>query len=317
MMPAGCREGAKPPAAPLQRVTIAYTALPNSCLLAIAWKKGYFAEEGLDAVPQVHSFGKLAMETLIAGKADFAASADIPIMFAIMKGEKISPVAVIQTSNRNEAIFARKDKGVSTPSDLKGRRIGMTPGTTSEFFLDSFLMAQMIGEHDVVAVPLKPEQMLPALQAGTVDAVSTWHPYLFQMQKAFGAAGVSFNDAKIYTEIFCLSTHGDYAARNPQIVKKLLRALLKAENFMAQHPDLSVELAADFLTLDRGLLTSIWKDFDYHVTLGQDLLLTLENQSRWAIKSGLTPAAAVPNYLRQIYLDGLLAVKPEAVTILH
>ena len=86
---------------------------------------------------------------------------------------------------------------------------------------------------------------------------------------------------------------------------------------MAQHRDESVGLAADFLQLDRGLLAEIWDNFDYRVTLGEDLVLTLENQSRWAIKSRLTPATAVPNYLEHIYLDGLLAVKPEAVTILH
>ncbi len=316
-LPAGCREGAKPPAVPLQRVTIACATIPNSALLAVAWKKGYFAEEGLDALPQTHPFGKPAMEALTAGKADFATSADIPIMFSIMKGEKIAPVAVIQTSTKNETIFARKDRGISTPGDLKGKRIGMTPGTTSEFFLDSFLMTRLIGMNGVVTVPLKPEEMLPALQAGTVDAVSTWNPYVLQMQKSFGTGGVSFQDKNVYTEMFCLSSLREYAARNPEIVKKLLRALLKAEAFMAQHPDLSVELAADFLKIDRGLLAEIWGIYDFRVTLGQDLILTLENQSRWAIKSRLTPATTVPNYLEYIYLDGLLAVKPEAVTILH
>lgn len=316
-VPAGCRERAQQPAAPLERVTIACATLPNSALLAVAWKKGYFAEEGLDAVPQTHPFGKVAMESLLAGKADFATSADIPIMYSIMKGEKISPVAVIQTSTRNETIFARKDRGISAPGHLKGKRVGMVPGTTSEYFLDAYLMAQLIGRNEIIAVPLKPEDMLPALQAGTVDAVSTWNPNLLQMQKAFGAEGVSFSDKKIYTEIYCLSTQREYAARNPETVRKVLRALVKAEAFMAQHRDESVGLAADFLKIDRGLLAEIWGIYDFQVTLGQDLILTLENQSRWAIKNRLTPATAVPNYLEYIYLDGLLAVKPEAVTILH
>jgi len=315
--PAGCRERAQAPPAPFPRVSIACPALPHSALLALAWKNGYFAEEGLDAVPQMYPFGKPALDAVIAGKADFAASAEIPIMFSILKGAQISPVVAIEHSNRNAAIIARKDHGISGPGDLKGKRIGMTPGTTGEFLLDSFLMAQLIGMSEVVTVALNPEEMLPSLQAGTVDAVSTWHPYLLQVQKAFGAGGVTFQDKQIYTEIFCLSTQREYAERNPEIVRRLLRALVKAEAFAALQPDRSVELVAEFLKIDRGLLAEIWEHFDFRVTLGQDLVLTLENESRWAIKSGLTAATAVPDFREYISLDGLQAVKPEAVTIFH
>lgn len=317
LLPAGCREGAKPPAAPLQRVTIAYAALPQSVLLAVAWKKGYFAEEGLEAVPQMHPFGKVALDALLTGKADFSTSGDIPVLFAILKGEKIAPLAVIETSTTDEAIFARKDRGILAPGDLKGKRIGVTPGTNGEFFLDSYLMARLIALSEITAVALKPEELLPALRAGTLDAAATWHPHLLEMQKAFGSEGVTFYDKLIYTEMFCISAHREYAAHNPEIVRKLLRALVKAEVFVAQQPDLAVELAADFLKIDRGMLAEIWKSFDYRVTLGQDLVLTLENESRWAIKNRLTPATAIPNYLEYISWDGLLAVKPEAVTILH
>lgn len=313
----GCRERAQPTAAPLQRVTIACATLPHSALLAVAWKKGYFAEEGLEAVPQMHPFGKVAIDALLAGKADFATSAEIPILFAILKGERIAPLAVIETSTTAEAIFARRDRGILAPGDLKGKRIGMTPGTNGEYFLDSYLMARLIDISEVTTVALKPEEMLPALRSGTLDAASTWQPHLLQMQKAFGTESITFYDKQIYTEMFCISAQREYAARNPEVVKKLLRALVKAEDFVAQQPDLAVELAADFLKLDRGMLGEIWKVFDFRVTLGQDLVLTLENESRWAIKNRLTPATFVPNYLEYISWDGLLAVKPEAVTILH
>jgi sulfonate transport system substrate-binding protein len=117
--------------------------------------------------------------------------------------------------------------------------------------------------------------------------------------------------------MFSLSAQREYAARNPEIVKKLLRALVKAETFAAQQPDLAMGLTADFLKFDRKQLEEIWSSFDFRVTLGQDLVLTLENESRWAIKNRLTPATAVPNYLEYIAWDGLLAVKPGAVTILR
>jgi NitT/TauT family transport system substrate-binding protein len=53
------------------------------------------------------------------------------------------------------------------------------------------------------------------------------------------------------------------------------------------------------------------------LTLPQALLLAMEDQARWMIENKLTSQTAIPNYFDYIYLDGLKAVKPEAVTIIH
>lgn len=311
---AGCKPAAQ---APPERVTIAYATLPNSALLAVAWQKGYFTEEGLEAVPQPHPFGKIAMEALIAGKADFATSADIPVLFAVLKGEPIAPVGVIQTSSKNEAIVALKSRGISTLADLRGKRIGMTPGTNGEYLLDAYLTAQLIRRDEVTAVPLAPDAMIGALRAGAVDAISTWNPIVAEARKAFGADAVTLADTRLYTELFFLSTQRAFASSRPEAVRKVLRALLKAEGFIAGNRAESVALAADFLKLDPVSLGEIWDDFEFRLTLGQEVVVTLENEARWAIKRGLTPATAVPNFLDRIYLDGLATVKPEAVTILR
>jgi NitT/TauT family transport system substrate-binding protein len=51
------------------------------------------------------------------------------------------------------------------------------------------------------------------------------------------------------------------------------------------------------------------------VTLPQALLVVMEDEARWSIKNSLTDRKEVPNYLNFIYFDGLMAVKPDAVTI--
>jgi NitT/TauT family transport system substrate-binding protein len=53
------------------------------------------------------------------------------------------------------------------------------------------------------------------------------------------------------------------------------------------------------------------------VTLTQVLLITLEDETRWAIKSKLVEKSKMPNYIDFIYVDGLQAVKPEAVRIIR
>ena len=88
------------------------------------------------------------------------------IVFAVMGGKKITTLAVIQTSNRNEAIVARRDQGIAKPSDLKGKKIGLTLGTTGDFFADSFLLAHGIDRKHVKIIDMKPDEMAAALAHG-------------------------------------------------------------------------------------------------------------------------------------------------------
>ena len=74
------------------------------------------------------------------GRGDLAMVADIPVMFAVMEGTRISVLASISESFRENAIVARKDRGIQSPGDLRGKKIAVPAGTTSDYFLDVFLI---------------------------------------------------------------------------------------------------------------------------------------------------------------------------------
>ena len=302
---------------PPEKVTIAYSTASNAVLMYIAFAKGYLAEEGVEATQQPHAFGKPALQSVIDGKADIATVGDTPIVLAVMNGKKITTLAMIQTSDKNEAIVARRDRGIARPSDLKGKIIGVTPGTTGDFFADSFLITNGIGRKKVKMINLKPDEMAAALDAGKADAVSTWNPTLMQLKKKLGSDGIIFFGESLYTEIFCLAAAQDYVKKNPETIKKVLRALLNAETFVQQHPEEARRLVAEFLRTDKAILDETWGIFTFRVALDQALLVDFEEQARWAIKQQLTERRDMPNYLDYIYMDGLLAVKPEAVRIIH
>ena len=310
----GCQQQKQ--AGPPEKITIAYSTSFSAVLVHIAFTKGYFGEEGLDATPQPHASGKEALQSVLEGKADLATVADTPIMFAIMNGKKISTLAVIQTTN-NEAIVARRDRGIAKPSDLKGKKIGLTLGTTGDFFADSFLLAHGIDRKHVKIIDLKPNEMAAALGMGKVDAVSAWNPTATQLKKKLGSKGIVFLGESIFTEMFCVSAGQEYVKNNPVAIKKVLRALLKAETFVREHPEESRRLVAEFIKTDKVILDETWDNFTFRVVLDQALLVDLEEQTRWAIKNRLTVRRDMPNYLDFIYVDGLQAVKPAAVRIVR
>ncbi len=305
------------PDSPLQKITIAYSATADAVLAEVAQVQGYYLQEGLDAIPHLHPYGKLALREVLDGKADFATVAETPVMFAIMKGEKISVIATIQTSNKNTAIVARKDKGILTPAGLKGRKIAATFGTTSQFFMDVFLALHGIARKDVKVIDVKAGELQDALMRGDVDAVSSFNPYLMRVQKKLGDRGITFYDENAYTQTFNIVATQEFIGRNPGTVKKMLQALIKAEEFVKQKPEEAQKIVADFDRMDIATVHEIWSGIKVSVALDEALVLALEDESEWAIENKLAGKTHVPNYLDSIYFEGLVSVKPKAVRILR
>jgi ABC-type nitrate/sulfonate/bicarbonate transport system substrate-binding protein len=305
------------PAGPSEKITIAYGVSTGMSLVHIALAKEFFSEEGLDATPQPHTTGKSTIDAVIEKKADLAAAADTPIMFAVMDGKNITTIAVISTSNKNMAIVARKDRGISRPADLKGKTLGIMRGTISDFFADTFLMTHGIDRKQVTIIDLKLDEIAGALGTGRVDAVSIWQPVLIKLQKDLGIMGQAFYGETFYTNAVCVTARQDFVKQHPEAVKKFLRAMIKAETYVKQHPEESKRLVAKFVKADKALLDEIWDIYNFSVTLDQTLLVNLEDQTRWAMKNRLTKRRDMPNYLDFIYIDGLRAVKPDAVRIIR
>lgn len=274
-------------------------------------------QAGLEAIQQKYPYGKIALQAVLEGKADFATVAETPVMFAVMNGEKIYVIATIQTSSKTNAIVARKDKGIFTPADLKGKKIAATLGTTSEFFMDAYLAVHGIARKDMKVVDLKAVELSDALANGTVDAVSAFNPFLIQMQKKLGHKGLTFYDEEIYTQSFNIVATQQFVRNNPGKVNKVLRALIKAEEFVTRNPAAAQKIVADFSRMDAALVREIWQDASFLVRLDQSLVLALEDESRWAVTGGLTGNKKIPDYMDYIYLEGLQSVKPTAVRILR
>lgn len=315
VLAAGCRDAPEAAAPPPQKITVAFTDQPQCALVHIAVAQGYFRAEGLDVAPLKYTYGKAALAAVLEGKADIATAAETPIMFSILNGEKVLVLANIVASNTNNGVLARRGAGVAGVADLRGKRIGFTAGTTSDFFLSSLLTARGIARGEVREVSLKPEQMQAAMLGGEVDAVSTWHYPLTQIRHALGADAIVMHDRDIYTETFNLVARQEYALANPATVQRFLRALVRAERFAQRQPAQAQAIMAAATKVELGLVREVWDNFQFRVGLDQILLITLEDETRWAMSNKLTGQGRMPDYLAHLYFDGLDVVRPDAVRV--
>jgi len=303
--------------APLEKVRFSVLFYTGSCSVMAAQEKGYFLSEGIQATTDVYGSGTAVLDQVFSGKADLGASGDIPVMFAVMNHQPLSVVATIVEGENVVGIVARKDRGITTPDSLKGKRIGVTVATAGHFFLNVFLTRQKLYTRDVTLRNLKTEELSDALANDEIDAASTWEPMLGTLQARLGNNGVTLLAKNVYSPTLNLVGTQSYVAGHAQTLQKVLRALIQGEDFCRDNPSEARELVAGYLKVDALSLAPSWPAYRFRVSLDQSLLLQLEDETRWAIKNKLSDRTDMPNYLDHLDMDPLQAVAPAAVTVIH
>ena len=308
-----------PPAAlPRLKLNIALVSnYPGSGLLYVAAAKGYFAQEGLDVTLSPYTSGRDALAAALEKRSDLGAVSCIPVMFAVMEGLPVAIVATIFTASRATGIVARRDRGIEHITDMKNKVVGVTLRTDSHYVLSAMLARHQMSLDDVRIENLRPENMLAAIERGNVDAVSTWEPGLSVAQKTLGGNAVMFRVEGRFLFDFNLAGRADWIQANPEQIKRLLRAMLRARRFSDEQPQAARAIIAATMKMDGGAFDVVGPDYHFVVELNQNLLAVLEDQARWAIQNKLTNRTTMPNFLRMINMDALTAVKPEAVSIVR
>jgi NitT/TauT family transport system substrate-binding protein len=282
----------------------------------MAAARGFFAEEGLDVTLTPVSYGKVGLDLLAEGKVDLASTSEVPFVISVLQGNHLGIAAMVVSVSNEMSVVARRDRAISVPSDLMGKRIGVTSGTSGDYCLWLFLIRHRLPPDSVTLVDVPPGRMVQELADGTIDAVSTWEPIKSEAQSALAGNAISFTEADAYTLTHVVVGNSDALKTRSGAVEKLVRALVKAEDFNRTDSPRAMRVVAEQLKLPARTLDPGWKDFAFKVDLRQSMLVTLEDEASWAVARGLAKGP-VPNFLPHLYLDALLAVRPQLVTVVR
>ncbi|KQV81251.1 ABC transporter substrate-binding protein [Rhizobacter sp. Root1221] len=303
--------------APRETLRIAVSATPHAALLHVAAAQGYFAREGLDVVMSRVSHGKAALDQLALGKADLATAAEVPFVISVLKGDELGIAATVVNASNEMAVVGRRDRGILSARDLAGKRVGVTLGTSGEYFLWAFLIRHRLAPGAITWVDVLPTRLAHELATGGVDAVATWEPVKSAAEAALGSQAITFLEGDAYTVTHVVVGRSEFLKAQPAAIQKLLRALLKAEALVRDDPALALSLVAAQLKLPQETLIPVWNGLDIRVDLRQSQLVTLEDEARWAMARGYAVPGPVPNFLPRLHLDALVALLPDRVTVVR
>jgi ABC-type nitrate/sulfonate/bicarbonate transport system substrate-binding protein len=301
-------------AEPLLKARLAQNLAPISGLTIIAQAKGIFAKHGLEITVSNFTTGKQCLDTVLGGGADIATTAEAPVTAAAMAQQPIAFVAGMEYSDLKT--MTATGAGIKSSADLRGKRIAFTAGTGSEVYTSVLLKAAGLTAKDVTLVNLRPQEMLPAMSAGSIDAFDTWEPYVANAKKILGEGATPIDTRGLYSETFNIVVTKPYLEANGALVGKFLSAIIEAETWLKEHPDDAISTVAQAVGMNRDELASIWSDYIYHVRLDDKLLGILKTHAAWRLETGNhPPGAAMPDFSKVITTEPLKAIDAGRVTV--
>lgn len=215
----------------------------------LAKAQGYFAEEGLDVEMISTGGGGPDIKALIAGEADFTFTPGDNVLLAYQEGKRL--VMVMTGLNRliinwamHKQVASAKGITESTPLAEKLKALkGLTVGVTQPGALTAHLAAFVIRkagytpQQDVNVIPIgSGPTWIAALENRKVDAALTATP-VPETAISRGFAIMFINNAKgedpSIPEFLMenLITRPEVIEKNPELVRKMVRSLVRANRW--------------------------------------------------------------------------------------
>ncbi len=313
----GCSCKPQQPPQAAMPVTMAVGMLPLTSLAILADHEGLFSRAGVAVNVKKCETGVIAMDTFLADKVQMAVAGDTPVVFGSLKRQDLRIIASIASWDNDVTIVARKDRGIAQPAHLKGKRVATQKTSVAQFFLHMFLLKHGLSEKDATICDMPQADFPKAMVRGDVDAASSREPFTSQTVAQLGTNAVTFEEPGLYVEYYYLVASERFLQEQPEEARRVVRALLEAEAFAKSQPVRARSIVAKTISMPEPTLRWIWPRLNLEVRLSQSLLIAMEDQARWAIDNHLTENVPMPNFLRFIHLETMLAVKPSAVSVIR
>ena len=135
------------------------------------------------------------LEALSAGAIETGLVGDAPFTFAAASGAPVKAIAAIRQTGEGLAILVPADSPIKSFADLRGKKIATGRGSIGHQLILAALEKNGWSASDVQITFLAPSDAKIAYTQGSVDAWSTWEPYVSQEEVLFNRVGSSLRKA--------------------------------------------------------------------------------------------------------------------------
>lgn len=176
------------------------------------------------------------------------------IAAAILGGAAGEPVVVVGAlSNKGMGVISKAGSDVKTIKDLKGKRVGIWPGSTQEVFIMERLRMEGLSIKDITAVRVPFGEMPAMLARGDIDAYVGAEPGPALsitsgvgrlVEYPYGTAMGGLN--------MIFGTNEETVTKDPELIRTMLKIHRQAVEFMTANKQAVVDMTVQKLGANRA-----------------------------------------------------------------
>jgi len=288
-------------------------------------EKGLFKKHGVDVKLKVVNIGTQMVTSMQKNEVQIGDMSVTTFLKARHGGDPFRVIGIIQSdatrANADEplAIVARKDSGIRAGNveDLKGKRIGLSKGQTSDEYLKMVLARRNLKYEDVEIVDIgngSQTQLAALLKEGKADAVVCWEPFntmvLDQAQNSY----VVIRGGGHLSYIMVATAHEPTIKTSPDLVRKFVAGLAAASQYTRQHRDEAVEIFAKWVPgLDPAVGKKAIQHISYDPRVSGPVIQAFETAEDDVLKNTLKGAARlnIPDQFAPSFMADVQKSNPE------
>ena len=245
--------------------------------LQVAKAKGYFSAQGLDAEITVFTTGAAATEAFRAGRG---------------------------------GIVGKKD--ISSPQDLRGRKVATALGSTGEFLLYRYLASGGVSPSEVNIVGLAPPEMVISLVRGDIDAFAWLAPFTTRAIDTGKDLKLIASAKGLANNRIVLNVTTSFHQERRDLVQKVIKAVNQAIEFTNSNPDEATKIWAAAVQGDVNRSISVVKLIRYDMTLDDAFVSDMNELAKFMVQKGALKAPI--DWSKDFDTTALRAVDPKLVS---
>jgi sulfonate transport system substrate-binding protein len=180
------------------------------------------------------------LEALSAGAIETGLVGDAPFTFAAASNVPVKAIAAVRQSQEGLAILVPDQSAVRSFEDLRGKKIATGRGSIGHQLILAALESKGWTANDVQIAFLAPSDAKVAYSQGSVDAWSTWEPYVSQEEVLFKSRRIITGEGLTPGIGFQVASPTAIRDKRPEL-EDFLRRLALARAWSQDHVDFYAE----------------------------------------------------------------------------
>ena len=260
----------------------------------VALERGFFAQEGLIVSGLAISSGEAVMGSLVSGSTDIALMPQRTFLIMAAAQFPVKAIAVGGWGTEMELVV-NAGSTVKAVADLKGKKIGITPGSEAFPVLIRLLNQAKLRPTDVQIVQMSGEQLTQAFAQSLADAVFETRHFTTPLVQN-GNAVVVVKPADVTKAIGSISGRPLVAGNKvietePDTVQRAVNAWITALHYIQQDPEDAARLLRIFFNRQGVTVTlemaKAWVGYNrYDLYSWSNAAVADAEYNGWGLKAG-------------------------------